>query len=154
MPSKEQRYSQALQDLNALFAPGHYELDTIGKMASVASVLYRAFPEWVFVGFYRVVQPGRLIIGPYQGLVLACGSIDFGRGVCGAVAESGTPLIVPDVTQFPGYIACDSETQSEIVLPVFHSGKLVAVLDVDSPQLNAFNNLDAQWLQKIANLVI
>lgn len=150
---KEHLYSQALRDLEAVFTPGHYELDAIGKMATIASVLHQSFPEWPFVGFYRVIPPAKLVIGPYQGPVLACGSIDFGKGVCGMAATTRLPVIVPDVTQFPCYIACDAQTRSEIVIPVLESGALRAVLDVDSAEINTFDDEDADWLRRIAGLV-
>ncbi len=151
---RKERYEKAYRELELLFEPGHYELDPLGKMATIASVLHREFPEWPFVGFYRVFPDKKqLIIGPYQGSILACGSIDFGRGVCGTVAETETPRLVPDVSKFPGYIACDAETKSEVVVPVFDDGTLMAVLDVDSSELNHFSEADTTGLQRIAGLV-
>ncbi|RMF11086.1 MAG: GAF domain-containing protein [Candidatus Neomarinimicrobiota bacterium] len=151
--TKQERYQAALRELQLLFEPGHYSLDPIGKMATIATVLHRTFPDWLFVGFYRVAGDRRLIIGPYQGPVLACGSIDFGRGVCGTAADRESTLIVRDVTRFPGYIACDDETRSEIVVPVFEGDQLRAVLDVDGPGIGDFDSADAAGLEPIAALV-
>ena len=128
------------------------EPDRTARMATVAAMLHAAFPERFFwTGFYVVdpAKPDELVVGPYQG-TLGCLRIAFGRGVCGKAAISGTTLIVPDVDAFPGHIACDSRSRSEIVLPVFDSrGTLIAVLDVDSTELDAFDDADAEALEAI-----
>ncbi|MDE2355384.1 MAG: GAF domain-containing protein [Alphaproteobacteria bacterium] len=127
------------------------EPDAVARMASVASMLAQAFPAFFWTGFYRVdpAKPDELVVGPYQG-TLGCLRIAFGRGVCGAAAARREIMIVPDVDAFPGHIACDSRSRSEIVLPVFDgAGGLLAVLDVDSTQLAAFDAVDAEGLAAI-----
>lgn len=125
------------------------EDDRIAAMATIACLLHQAFDAYYWTGFYRVVAPGELLIGPYQG-TLGCLRISFERGVCGAAARSRQTVIVPDVHQFPGHIACDPHSRSEIVVPVFDGhGKLIAVLDVDSDQPAAFDEVDQRWLEKI-----
>jgi GAF domain-containing protein len=118
------------------------EPDPIARMATVVGVLHQAFaPRYFWVGVYRVdpARPRELVIGPYQG-TLGCLRIPFGRGVCGAVAASGAALRVPDVHAFPGHIACDSRSASEVVLPIFgQNGGLIGVLDIDSTEPDAFS---------------
>ena len=125
------------------------ETDGVALMATVACEVHHSDDRFDWTGFYRVVAPGLLKIGPYQG-GHGCLTIPFGKGVCGAVAESGEPLIVPDVEAFPGHIACASTTRSEIVLPVFDSaGTLIAVLDIDSNRADAFDAEDQEQLARI-----
>jgi GAF domain-containing protein len=127
------------------------EPDRTARMATVASMLRQTFEHFFWVGFYVVdpAKPRELVVGPYQG-TLGCLRIAFGRGVCGTAAASGQIQIVPDVHAFPGHIACDSRSESEIVLPVFDpDGALIAVLDVDATQKAAFDEIDAQGLDAI-----
>lgn len=129
------------------------ETDRIALMATITCELYQEMDGFDWVGFYRVVAPDLLKIGPYQG-GHGCLSIPFHRGVCGAVARTGRTQIVPDVGLFPGHIACASSTRSEIVVPVFSaSGALIAVLDVDSNTPDAFDTGDAQALETIVEAV-
>jgi L-methionine (R)-S-oxide reductase len=123
--------------------------DPIAAMATMSALVHHAFGH-LWTGFYRVVEPGRLLrVGPYQG-TLGCLDIAFGRGVCGTCAVQGTPIIVPDVHAFPDHIACDARARSEIVLPVVDgSGALIAVFDVDSAVPNAFTEEDAAGLGRI-----
>jgi L-methionine (R)-S-oxide reductase len=133
-----------------------HSLDAIGRMATIASVLYFHLPSVSWVGFYRSFGEGQryLQIGPYQG-PLACLEIDFKRGVCGQSARTEQTLIVDDVAKFSGHIACDSKTQSEIVVPYFdQAGKLAGVLDLDSHELAAFNGVDQKYLEKILALYL
>lgn len=127
------------------------EPDRTARMATVASMLADAFPHFFWTGFY-VVDPTRereLVVGPYQG-TLGCLRIDFDRGVCGAAAREGRTQIVEDVHAFPGHIACDSRSESEIVVPVFDSqGALIAVLDVDATEKAAFDSIDAAALERL-----
>lgn len=127
------------------------EPNVTARMATVASMLANSFDYYFWTGFY-VVDPTRereLVVGPYQG-TLGCLRIAFGRGVCGAAAQSGETQLVADVHAFPGHIACDSRSQSEIVLPVFdRTGQLIAVLDVDSDRPSAFDTVDQQGLERI-----
>lgn len=127
------------------------EANAVSRMASVACLLHYAFESFFWTGFYMVDPDGsdHLVVGPYQG-TLGCLRIPFGRGVCGAAAASGETQIVADVDAFPGHIACSSAARSEIVVPVFDAGgALIAVLDVDSAELSAFDETDTFWLEKI-----
>lgn len=150
---KTDAYQEVIGTLDSLIssAEGKYRLDDIGKMALIATVVKRAFPGLVFVGFYRVVEPDLLQIGPCQGDVIACGSISFNQGVCGECASSLKTITVPDVSKFPGYIACDTKTRSEIVVPVKTGDKLRAVFDLDSPEVAGFDDLDKKYLELIVS---
>ena len=127
------------------------EPNTVARMATVASMLAACFDHFYWTGFY-VVDPDKreeLVVGPYQG-TLGCLRIAFGQGVCGAAARSRQTQVVDDVGAFPGHIACDSRSVSEIVVPVVDAqGHLIAVFDVDSEQPAAFDALDAEWLERI-----
>jgi GAF domain-containing protein len=120
-------------------------------MATIAALVHHAFGH-LWTGFYRVVEPGQLLrVGPYQGS-LGCLDIEFGRGVCGSAAAGGKTVIVPDVEKYPGHITCDARSRSEIVVPVFgKKGDLIAVLDVDSERLNAFDVEDARGLEQLVS---
>ncbi len=123
--------------------------DDVAAMATMSALIHHAF-GFLWTGFYRVVEPGRLLrVGPYQG-TLGCLEITFGRGVCGTAAAGGTAVIVPDVEAFPGHIACDARARSEIVLPVRDArGALMAVLDVDAERAGAFDDDDLEGLSRI-----
>ena len=122
------------------------ETDAVALMATVACEIYHAHPFADWTGFYRVVAPDLLKIGPYQG-GHGCLVIPFSRGVCGACARTGQVQIVPDVDAFPGHIACASSTKSELVLPVYTgAGRLLGVLDIDSDTPAAFSQTDVDWL--------
>ena len=128
------------------------ERDEIALMATIACELHHALVHFHWTGFYRVVEPGLLKIGPYQG-GHGCLVIPFERGVCGAAARDERPVIVEDVEAFPGHIACSSSTRSEIVVPVFDKAKrLIAVLDVDSDWPAAFDEMDERELSAICDL--
>lgn len=130
---------------------GGATLDDIALMSTISSVLANRFPHFFWTGFYRVCGD-RLVVGPYIGTV-GCLQIEFGRGVCGTAARRCETIVVPDVNQFPGHIACDPNSKSEIVVPVFGpDDALIAVLDVDSDQLNAFDEEDARGLERIVGL--
>jgi len=147
---KVARYKESLQRLyHLLSAGGKYALDDIGKMATIVTVLKMNLPYFFFVGFYRAMGNRVLQIGPYQGEALACGIIPYERGVCGACATQLKTIIAPDVSQFPGYIACDDLTRSEIVVPVLREGRLLAVLDVDSVELDDFDEVDQEYLERL-----
>ena len=145
--SKEERYESIYSQLKALTEE---EPDLIANMANIASALKEAF-GYFWVGFYRVVGD-QLVLGPFQGPV-ACTRIAFGRGVCGTAWREKQTMIVPDVDQFPGHIACSSLSRSEIVIPVFKESEVVAVLDVDSDELNSFDAVDASYLENIVSLL-
>jgi GAF domain-containing protein len=146
---KRARYAVVRQEIRAVIAG---EANRTARYASAASLLAHAFPERFFwTGFYLVDpdKPQELVVGPYQG-TLGCLRIGFGKGVCGAAAQQGKTILVPDVHAFPGHIACDSRSNSEIVSPVFDaSGAIAAVLDVDSTQFDAFDADDRAGLEAI-----
>jgi GAF domain-containing protein len=123
--------------------------DTVAAMATIAALIHNGFGH-LWTGFYRVAEPGKLLrVGPYQG-TLGCMEIQFGRGVCGAAASRGETVIVEDVNDFPGHIACDARSRSEIVVPVFdRNEKLIAVLDIDSEQPGTFGDADREGLEKV-----
>ena len=125
--------------------------DEVTAMATIAALLHHAFGH-LWTGFYRVVEPGQLLrVGPYQGS-LGCVDIAFGRGVCGDAAAERKTVIVPNVEEYPGHITCDARSKSEIVVPVFGKrGDLIAVLDIDSDRLNAFDSEDAQGLEQLVS---
>jgi GAF domain-containing protein len=130
---------------------GGNTLDDIALMSTINSVLSNRFTTYYWTGFYRVCGD-RLVVGPYIGTV-GCLQIQFGKGVCGTAAERRETLIAADVNQFPGHIACDAASKSEIVVPVFGpDGELIAVLDVDSAQLDAFDEEDRTGLERIVGL--
>lgn len=127
------------------------ETDVIAKMANVAAVLHETFGFW-WTGFYRVAGD-ELVLGPFQGPV-ACMHIPFGKGVCGTAWKRNETVVVPDVEQFPGHIACSSASRSEIVVPVHGpDGAVTAVLDIDSDRLATFDEEDRVWLEKIVTLL-
>jgi L-methionine (R)-S-oxide reductase len=146
------RYAEVAQEIAAVLDG---EPNLTARMATVASMLAASFEHYYWTGFY-VVDPDKdreLVVGPYQG-TLGCLRIAYGRGVCGVAAETQLTQLVPDVHAFPGHIACDGRSQSEVVVPVFdRQGALIAVLDVDSDRPAAFDETDAAWLEKIAALV-
>ena len=126
------------------------ETNLIANLANVAAALKEQF-KWLWVGFYWVMED-ELVLGPFQGPV-ACTRIKKGRGVCGTSWEKAQTIIVEDVEKFPGHIACSSVSKSEIVVPVFHAGKVIGVLDVDSSELAQFDNIDQLYLEKIVGII-
>ena len=126
--------------------------DSVAVMSTLSALIHHSLGH-LWTGFYRVVEPGKLLrVGPYQGS-LGCLEIRFGQGVCGTAAATGKALIVPDVEKFPGHITCDSRSRSEIVLPVRNShGELLGILDIDSAKVNAFDGNDQAGLEKIVKL--
>lgn len=140
---KEQRYELLYKQVKALVEG---ENDTIANMANLAAMIHQTFGFW-WTGFYRVVGD-ELLLGPFQG-PLACSRIAYGRGVCGTAWKEQRSVVVEDVEQFPGHIACSSLSRSEIVVPVWCRGEVVAVLDIDSEHLASFDEIDRRWLEKI-----
>lgn len=149
---KSAEYAECFDAIVAIWRDeGGATLDDIALMATINSILSHRFPHFFWTGFYRVCGE-RLVVGPYTGTV-GCLQIEFGRGVCGVAAQQRETIVVSDVAQFPGHIACDPNSKSEIVVPVFGPGdELIAVLDVDSDQLNAFDEDDAAGLERIVRL--
>ena len=148
MPNKEERYRSLLPQIESLVSG---EADVIANMANIAAVLHDTFGFW-WTGFYRVANDRELVLGPFQGPV-ACARIPFGRGVCGTAWKEAQTVIVPDVHLFPGHIACSSASNSEIVVPVFQDGTVVAVLDIDSKDFNTFDSIDSLYLSRITSLL-
>ena len=122
--------------------------DEIAAMANLSALLHQTFGFW-WTGFYRVVGD-QLVLGPFQGPI-ACTRIQYGKGVCGTAWKEQRSIVVPDVEDFPGHIACSSESRSEIVVPVWQNGKITAVLDIDSNQLDTFDEIDAKYLEEIVS---
>jgi GAF domain-containing protein len=144
---KEEQYLSLLPQIEALIQG---ETDLIANLANIAAALKEQF-SWFWVGFY-LVRAEELVLGPFQGPV-ACTRIQKGKGVCGASWLKEETIIVEDVDQFPGHIACASASRSEIVVPVFQEGQIIGVLDVDSEYLAYFDEVDALYLNKIINLI-
>lgn len=145
--TKEEQYQSLIPQITALL---YGETDLIANLANVSAALKEQF-GWFWVGFY-LVKDGELVLGPFQGPV-ACTRIKLGRGVCGASWERAETLIVPNVDEFPGHIACASASKSEIVLPLYQGGKIIGVLDVDSEYLAHFDEVDSQYLNQIIKLL-
>ena len=144
--SRENIYREILPQIEALLGS-----DEIANFANVAAVLKQVF-GFFWVGFYRTTAPELLTVGPYQG-DLACVEILFDRGVCGAAARRRESIIVPDVDQFPGHIACSSRSRSEIVVPFVRDGTTSFVLDVDSDKLSDFGDVDREYLERIVAMI-
>ena len=143
--TKEEKYRQVLPQIAALVDG---ETDWIANMANIVAVLHETFGFW-WTGFYRV-EGEELVLGPFQGPI-ACTRIPFGRGVCGTAWAQDRTIIVPDVHDFPGHIACSSVSKSEIVVPVRRNNQLIAVLDIDSADYNTFDAIDRQYLEQIVS---
>ncbi len=141
--NKQEMYETLLPQLLSLTTG---ETDIVANMANVAAALKQTF-DFFWVGFYRVKEE-MLVLAPFQG-PLACTRIRYGKGVCGTAWKEARTIVVPDVEQFPGHIACSSDSRSEIVVPVVRGGKVVAVLDIDSDKLNEFDEVDAEYLEKL-----
>lgn len=147
--SKAEKYAELYPQIVSVLEG---EDDMIANMANVAAMLHETFQFW-WTGFYRVADEQTLILGPFQG-PLACTRIRKGRGVCGTAWAENQTQVVPDVDQFPGHIACSSASRSEIVIPLHDAdGRVKAVLDIDSAELNTFDDTDRQWLERIAKLI-
>lgn len=145
--TKAEKYEALFPQIKAVVAA---EADPIANMANVAAMIHETFGFW-WTGFYRVID-GILVLGPFQG-PLACTRIKKGRGVCGTAWQEDRTQVVPDVDLFPGHIACSSASRSEIVIPLHDKhGAVSGVLDIDSADLNTFDEIDALWLEKIAKL--
>ncbi|GBQ41637.1 GAF domain-containing protein [Komagataeibacter europaeus] len=128
------------------------EPDMIADMANIAAMIFEALPDLNWAGFY-IWKEGQLVLGPFQGS-MACTRIAYGKGVCGTVARERRTIIVPDVHAFPGHIACDAASASEIVVPVIAGDRLLGVLDVDSPVRERFSDTDRIMLEKIVDLLV
>ncbi len=146
---KEGRYQRIFAQLQELLNKTD---DPLARMASICAVLHHKMDHFFWTGFY-LHKDGKLIVGPYQG-PLACQELEKDKGVCWAALNSGAPVVVPDVNAFPGHIACDSRSKSEITLPVIdEQGAIFAIFDVDSDQTDSFSEVDRSFLEKILALI-
>ena len=145
--AKRDKYSLVYKQVEALVEG---EDDCIANMSNIAALIHCTFGFW-WTGFY-IVKGDELVLGPFQGPI-ACSRIPFGRGVCGAAWKRKESIIVPDVEQFPGHIACSSLSRSEIVVPVLSGGNVIALIDIDSKELNTFDGIDREHLERIADLI-
>ena len=146
--SKQEIYTSLLPQVQAVMDSS---VDIIANMANMAAMLHETFGFW-WTGFYRVTG-NELVLGPFQG-PLACTRIAYGRGVCGTAWKERRTIVVPDVEAFPGHIACSSASRSEIVVPVFQNGEIIAVLDIDSDQLGTFDETDKVYLEQLVQWFI
>lgn len=145
--TKEEKYDLLYQQIKCVVED---EQDMIANMANISAMIHDTFGFW-WTGFYRVIGE-ELVLGPFQG-PMACTRIKKGRGVCGTAWAEERTQVVPDVDQFPGHIACSSASRSEIVVPIFRNGNVMAVLDIDSAELNTFDETDKVWLEKIVESI-
>lgn len=145
---KKERYQTLLPQIEALISG---EADWVANLANVSAAIWQTF-GFLWVGFYRV-EGEELILGPFQGPI-ACTRIPRGVGVCGTAWAENTTLIVPNVDEFPGHIACSSQSKSEIVIPICNGdGEVIFILDIDSKELNSFDDIDKLYLTKIASIL-
>ena len=145
---KSDMYRELVRSADALTSG---ETDGVANMSNIAALLWEFLPDVNWTGFYRVVD-GELVLGPFQGKA-ACIRIPFGRGVCGAAAQTGETQLVEDVHAFPGHIACDANSASELVVPVMRDGQVIAVVDLDSPSLGRFDHDDALGIESLVAVI-
>ncbi|MCC6865658.1 MAG: GAF domain-containing protein [Ignavibacteria bacterium] len=146
--SKAERYGQLLTQIKILITG---ESDLIANLANICAVLKYNIRDFFWVGFY-LIKNGELVLGPYQG-PLACTRISMGKGVCGKAASQGETIIVPDVNNFSGHIACSNLSKSEIVVPIINNGNVWGVLDVDSDNINMFDETDKKYLEELCSWI-
>ena len=147
MKEKVEKYRLLLKQAQSLVKD---ETNLIANLSNLSSLIHFTFDFW-WTGFY-FVDGKQLVLGPFQG-PLACTRIPYGKGVCGTAWAEKKTIVVPDVEQFPGHIACSSESRSEIVVPIFKDGEVWAELDIDSKELNTFDEIDKQWLEQIVEVL-
>ena len=145
---KSDMYRELVKSADALTSG---ESDGVANMSNIAALLWEFLPDVNWTGFYRVVD-GELVLGPFQGKA-ACIRIPFGRGVCGAAAQTGETQLVEDVHAFPGHIACDANSASELVVPVIRDGHVIAVVDLDSPSRGRFDDYDVLGIQSLVAVI-
>lgn len=146
--NKEEKYQELLPQLHALVST---ETDFIANLANTAAALKQTF-GFFWVGFY-IIKEDELVLGPFQGPI-ACTRIRHGRGVCGTAWKEARTVVVPDVTKFPGHIACSSDSKSEIVVPIYREGAIIGVLDIDSDATDSFDTVDARYLEEICGYLV
>jgi len=147
--SREEQYETVIKQLDALLTG---EPNVVANLSNASALLNQFLDRINWVGFY-VTEGNQLVLGPFQGMP-ACVRIPFGRGVCGVAAETKTTQLVADVHQFPGHIACDSASNSEIVVPIVKEGTVIGVLDIDSPEKNRFDEIDQRYLEKFVETLL
>lgn len=147
--SRVQQYETVIKQLDALLTG---ESNVVANLSNASALLNQFLDRVNWVGFY-VTEGSQLVLGPFQGMP-ACVRIPFGRGVCGVAAETKTTQLVADVHQFPGHIACDSSSNSEIVVPIIKDGNVIGVLDIDSPEKNRFDEVDQRYLEKFVETLL
>ncbi|ETT69975.1 GAF domain-containing protein [Bacillus mycoides] len=147
--SREEQYETIIKQLDALLTG---EPNVVANLSNASALLNQFLDRVNWVGFY-VPEGNQLVLGPFQGMP-ACVRIPFGRGVCGVAAETKTTQLVADVHQFPGHIACDSASNSEIVVPIIKEGNIIGVLDIDSPEKNRFDEVDQHYLEKFVETLL
>ncbi|MGH0678404.1 GAF domain-containing protein [Bacillus luti] len=147
--SREQQYETVIKQLDALLTG---ESNVVANLSNASALLNQFLDRVNWVGFY-VTEGNQLVLGPFQGMP-ACVRIPFGRGVCGVAAETKTTQLVADVHQFPGHIACDSASNSEIVVPIVKEGTAIGVLDIDSPEKNRFDEVDQHYLEQFVETLL
>ena len=147
--SKADHYAELLEQANALFEGEH---DFVANAANLSALLFHSLPDLNWAGFYLVKDEG-LVLGPFQGKP-ACVRIAMGKGVCGTAAELRQTVVVPDVEKFPGHIACDSASRSEIVIPLIRFDRVIGVMDLDSPSLSRFDDDDRRGLEALADVFL
>ncbi|HDR6300600.1 MULTISPECIES: GAF domain-containing protein [Bacillus] len=147
--SREEQYETVIKQLDALLTG---ESNVVANLSNASALLNQFLDRVNWVGFY-VTEGNQLVLGPFQGMP-ACVRIPFGRGVCGVAAETKTTQLVADVHQFPGHIACDSASNSEIVVPIVKEGTIIGVLDIDSPEKNRFDEVDQRYLEKFVETLL
>ena len=145
--TKTEKYQGLYKQLQSLLSG---EDDQIANMANMAALIHETFGFW-WTGFY-IVKDEQLVLGPFQGPI-ACTRIPYGKGVCGTAWQRQETIVVPDVEEFPGHIACSSLSRSEIVVPIFRDTSVYAVLDIDSKELATFDDIDKEWLEKTVKLL-
>ena len=145
--TKTEKYQELYKQLQSLLSG---EDDQIANMANMAALIHETFGFW-WTGFY-IVKGEQLVLGPFQGPI-ACTRIPYGKGVCGTAWQRQETIVVPDVEEFPGHIACSSLSRSEIVVPIFRDTSVYALLDIDSKELATFDDIDKEWLEKTVKLL-
>ena len=145
--TKTEKYQELYKQLQSLLSG---EDDQIANMANMAALIHETFGFW-WTGFY-IVKDEQLVLGPFQGPI-ACTRIPYGKGVCGTAWQRQETIVVPDVEEFPGHIACSSLSRSEIVVPIFRDTSVYAVLDIDRKELATFDDIDKEWLEKTVKLL-
>ena len=145
--TKTEKYQELYKQLQSMLSG---EDDQIANMANMSALIHETFGFW-WTGFY-IVKDEQLVLGPFQGPI-ACTRIPYGKGVCGTAWQRQETIVVPDVEEFPGHIACSSLSRSEIVVPIFRDTSVYAVLDIDSKELATFDDIDKEWLEKTVKLL-